>query len=36
MVALILELPGWAAVIAVIGLVAAMAYILLGYGRGRR
>jgi hypothetical protein len=36
MVALILSLPGWAIVIAVIGLVVAMAYILLGYWKGRR
>jgi hypothetical protein len=36
MVALIQSLPGWAIVIAVIGLVAAMAYILLGAWRGRR
>jgi O-antigen/teichoic acid export membrane protein len=36
MVALIPSLHGWAAVFAVIGLVAAMAYILLGYWRGRR
>jgi hypothetical protein len=36
MVALILELPGWADIVAVIGLVGAMAYILLGYWRGRR
>jgi hypothetical protein len=36
MVALIESLPGWAAVLAVIGLVAAMAYILLGYWKGRR
>jgi hypothetical protein len=31
MVAVILSLPGWAIVLAVIGVVAAMAYILLGY-----
>jgi hypothetical protein len=35
MVAVIPSLPGWAAVIAVIGLVGAMAYILFGYWQGR-
>jgi hypothetical protein len=36
MVAVILSLPDWATVLAVIGVVAAMAYILLGYWKGRR
>jgi hypothetical protein len=36
MVAVVMSLPGWAAVLAVIALVAAMAYILLGYWKGRR
>jgi hypothetical protein len=36
MVALLQSHPGLAAVFAVIGLVIAMAYILLGYWRGRR
>ena len=36
MVALILSLPGWAIVIGIIGLVAAMIYILFGSFTGRR
>jgi hypothetical protein len=36
MIAVIPSLPSWAAVIAVIGLVGAMAYILLGYWQRRR
>jgi hypothetical protein len=36
MVVVVMSLPNWVVVLAVIGLVAAMAYILLSYWKGRR